>query len=86
MPSIAKLKRSKVPPTRKFPFLPRVGIYVDAFGYEFIFKHVPLLESAAMLIEKRWPLRRIDKASKDLMKEIRFPVKQESEVIDITGK
>lgn len=80
--------------TRKIPFLPRIGVYVDFAGYELYFKQVPFLESMLNLWEegheallrqgKPLSVSRLRSIVKQQFSEIKFPLIKFTKSIDTT--
>lgn len=81
-----ELKKKKNSHIRKFPFLPRLGIYIDVAGYEFIFKQVSLLEAMANLPERGFLASQVKKIIKEQLEEVHFPKKEKSKVVNTTAR
>lgn len=79
-------KRKKPSPSRKINLLPRIGIYVDFAGYEFVFKHAPLLEAMICLPERGINLAQLLKISKEQLAEIKFPLQKEAKIVSTTAR
>ena len=80
---VDKKKPSK---TRKLPFLPRFGIYVDFAGREFIYKQTPLLETALNLQERGISVSNLLKLMVEQFSEIEFPAKKKAKTITTSAR
>ena len=75
---VDKKKPSK---TRKLPFLPRIGIYIDFGGREFVYKQTSLLETALNLQERGISMSNWMKLMVEQFSEIEFPAKKKNKTI-----
>lgn len=73
MANMFKVIKSEPSKSRKLPFLPRVGLVVDAFGLQFVFKGVPLAETFLSARERGLTLANLRKAAEDQLAEVTFP-------------
>ena len=73
MANMIKVVKSEKSKSRKLPFLPRIGIVVDAFGRQFIFKGVPFAETFLSARERGFSLATLQKAAEDLLNEVSIP-------------
>jgi hypothetical protein len=80
---VDKKKPSK---TRKLPFLPRVGIYVDFGGREFVYKQTSLLETALNLQERGITMANWVKLMVEQFAEIEFPTKKKGKTITTSAR
>ena len=77
------LYRKKSPTAlRKLNWLPRIGLYIDFAGYEFIYKHVPLLESMINLLEGPLTENQLRSIIRRQLAEIKFPNWTKPTIVD----
>ena len=81
-----KVQKKKDTVLRKIPWLPRIGIYFDAFGYELVAKHVPTIETALNLLDRGLKRSHLKNITKEQFEEIQFPKKIVKRVIKTTAK
>lgn len=78
--------KSKNTKTRKFPFLPRFGVFLDLGGRTFVYKQTPVLETVANLIERGVNLANLLKINKEQFNEIQFPKEKKPRIIKTSAK
>ncbi|RYZ76081.1 MAG: hypothetical protein EOP04_32490 [Proteobacteria bacterium] len=59
--------------SRKFPFLPRVGIVIDFAGKSYSFRHAPLMETLLNLLERGPSRANLQKIVTEQLYEISLP-------------
>ncbi|MDD9950975.1 MAG: hypothetical protein OXT67_05355 [Zetaproteobacteria bacterium] len=67
--------------TRKLPFLPRVGIYIDFAGYEVVLKHVPIMETLVNINPYHLTRAKLQQVMAMQMDEVNFPTKPKEVII-----
>lgn len=72
--------------TRKLPFLPRIGIYVDFAGYEFVMKHVPLLETLFNINPYHLTRAKLEQVISAQLDEVIFPPKKKEVVVSALAR
>jgi len=77
-----KIKPTK---TRRLPFLPRIGIYVDFGGREFSYKQTSILETAINLQERGLTMANLLKVTVEQFAEIQFPKKKKAKTINTSA-
>lgn len=78
-----KIKQS---PSRKLPFLPRVGVVVEFGKRRFTFRHVPLLETLAILLERGPTVLNFRRIIKEQMNEISLNDKPKKRTVDVEAR
>ncbi len=73
MANMIKVLKSEKSQNRKLPFLPRVGLVVDAFGRQFVFKGVPFAETFIVARERGFSLATLKKVAEEQLSEVGFP-------------
>jgi hypothetical protein len=73
MASFLKILKSEKSKNRKLPFLPRVGLVVDAFGRQFIFKGVPFAETLFIARERGISFESLRKVALEQLNEVKLP-------------
>lgn len=73
MANMIKVLKSEKLKNRKLPFLPRVGLVVDAFGRQFIFKGVPFAETFFIARERGFSLATLRKVAEEQLSEVKLP-------------
>ncbi len=79
-------EKKKPSKTRKLPFLPRFGIYIDFAGRDFVYKQTSLLETALNLQERGLSLSNFTKLMVEQFAEIQFPIRKISKTINTSAK
>ena len=72
--------------TRKLPFLPRIGIYVDFCGYEFVLKHVPLLETLLNINPYHLTRAKLEQVIANQLDEVVFPPKKKEIIVSALAR
>lgn len=72
MASEIQINKSKKSKTRKLPFLPRIGLYIDVAGYEVFIKNAPLGETLWNLYERGFSTTNLTKVAREQLKEIKM--------------
>ncbi len=79
-------EKAKNTKTRKFPYLPRFGVFLDVGGRTFVYKQTPVLETLANLIERGVNLANLLKINKEQFSEIQFPREKKPRIIKTSAK
>jgi hypothetical protein len=82
------LFREKKPPsaTRKCPWIPRVGLYIDFGNFVFGFRQISLLEAMLNLPERGITMAQLLKVLKEQAQDIQFPSLKKREILDTSFK
>jgi hypothetical protein len=86
MPLHIQVERKKASKTRKLPFLPRLGIYLDVGGREIIYKQAPVLETVMNLKERGMSIANLFKIAIEQMAEIEFPAAKKGKTINTSAR
>lgn len=68
------VEKSKASKTRKAPFLPRFGFYLEFAGREISYKHAPILEAILNLRSRGFSQANLMDLAQEVFNEIRLPV------------
>ena len=79
-------RRKKLSKTRKLPFLPRVGVYIDVAGYEVVYKIVPFFETLANLVSEHLSPASLRRVRNQQLAEVQFPTPGVQDVLDTTHR
>lgn len=80
-------EKTKPSKTRKLPFLPRVGFFLEVGNRRITFKQAPILEAVAELVEsQKMDLLSFLKFSKQQLDEIQFTEEKPGTTIDTQAK
>ncbi|MFY7927926.1 MAG: hypothetical protein ACOVS5_03565 [Oligoflexus sp.] len=71
--NLFRVDRCEKSRSRKFPWLPRVGIVVDFAGRRFSLRHAPLLETLMNLFERGPTRSNLEKIVTEQLYEISLP-------------
>ena len=84
MPFDFHVQKRKPSPTRKLPYLPRIGLYVDFGARELTLKYVPLLESLLNVAEQpKVTVAAFSRVVKQQIGEVAFPKLKRQKTIDV---
>lgn len=79
-------EKVKPTPTRKTPFLPRIGLTVDFAGRRFCYRYVPLFETLANLLETRPSLSALQRLLREQFGEVRLSDKPSDQTVDVKAR
>ena len=86
MGSLFYKSKKKNDKTRKIPWLPRIGLYVDIGGYELMFKKVPAMETLLNVLERGMTYAQLKRVEREQFSEISFPKVKKSKVYQTTAR
>ena len=79
-------QKRKPSATRKLPWFPRIGLYIDIGGAEYSLKIVPFSETILNLIERGLSIDDLDFVSQEQFKEVHFPRKLKNRVVEAKAR
>lgn len=79
-------EKVKPTPTRKAPFLPRIGLTVDFAGRRFCYRYVPFFETLANLLETGPSFSALQRLLKEQFGEVRLSDKPGDKTVDVKAR
>lgn len=79
-------EKVKPTPTRKVPFLPRIGVTVDFAGRRFCYRYVPFFETLANLLDATPSLSRLQSLLKEQFGEVQLSAKPQDKTVDVKAR
>lgn len=79
-------EKVKPTPTRKAPFLPRIGLTVDFAGRRFCYRYVPFFETLANLLATGPSLSAFQRLLKEQFGEVRLSEKPRDKTLDVKAR
>ncbi len=84
--NLFRVDRSEKSRSRKFSWLPRLGIVVDFGGRRFSFRHAPLLETFLNLVERGVTRSNLEKIVTEQLYEISLPSLIQKKTVDVKAR
>ncbi len=84
--NLFRVDRSEKSRSRKFPWLPRVGVVVDFAGRRFSFRHAPLFETVMNLLERGLTRSNLEKIVTEQLYEISLPSLIRKRTVDVKAR
>jgi hypothetical protein len=84
--NLFRVDRSEKSRSRKFPWLPRVGLVIDFAGRRFSLRHAPLIETIMNLLERGPTRSNLEKIVTEQLYEISLPSLIRKKTVDVKSR